>query len=252
MMDPLKFRAPLIALAVLASGFFPIASAADGPTPFPDAKDESAWPGKGPIRTFGWMADHRNSFWTQREKAEGSVVFVGDSLTAGWKPATLAAEFPGMKIANRGIGGDVSRGLLFRFKEDVLDLKPKAIVLCIGTNDLSAHADPAIIESNIAEMIKQAREYKSSVPIVLCTIPPRDVKDAPTKEGAQLDLNTRLLKIEKPSKNFEVLDLYAALVNKDGKQFEEDFAPDKIHFAEPGYKKWAAALRPVLERLDVK
>ena len=56
--------------------------------------------------------------------------FVGDSLTGGWK--NLAKDFPKLKVANRGLGGDVSRGALFRFKEDALDLNPKAVVIEIG------------------------------------------------------------------------------------------------------------------------
>lgn len=91
--------------------------AADGPSPFPNDKDEAAWLGKGPIRSFGWMVDNRNYFWTQREKDQGAVVFIGDSLTGNWE--TLAQSFPDVKVANRGIGGDTSRGVLFRFREDV-------------------------------------------------------------------------------------------------------------------------------------
>src|SRR6266576_529976 len=72
------------------------AQAASGPTPFPkDAKD---WPGKGAIRIFG------------------------DSLVGGWQQ--LGEDLPGVPVANRGIGGEPTRVLLFRFKEDVLDLHP--------------------------------------------------------------------------------------------------------------------------------
>jgi len=245
-----RLALPLAAAASLALSLLPV-SAAEAPTPFPDAKDASAWPGKGVIRVHPWMTDNRNYFWTQREKDKGAVVFVGDSLTGSWK--SLAASFPGLKVANRGIGGDVSRGVVFRFKEDVLDLEPKAIVINIGSNDLSAHGDPATIEANIQELIKQARDYKSGVPIIVCTIPPRDKADAPAKPGAYADINTRILKLEKPSKKFEVLDLFTLYANKDGKPADPaNFAADKLHLAEPGYKVWADALKPVFERMDIK
>lgn len=122
--------------------------AGEGPTPFPDAANDKAWPGTGPIRVHPWMKDNRAWFWSQRDKAQGAVVFAGDSLTGNWKSDQMQAAFPGLKIANRGIGGDVSRGLLFRLQEDVLALKPKALVLLIGTNDLSAHATPAGVMEN--------------------------------------------------------------------------------------------------------
>jgi len=62
----------------------------------------------------------------------GAVVFAGDSLTRDWKDLAQA-PFPDMKVANRGINGDVSRSLRFRFQEDVLDLNPKAVVILIAT-----------------------------------------------------------------------------------------------------------------------
>jgi lysophospholipase L1-like esterase len=245
-----RLTLPFLTAAIIAATLLP-ARAADGPTPYPDAKEASAWPGHGVIRVHGWMTDNRKHFWTQRQKDKGAVVFVGDSLTGGWK--SLAASFPGLKVANRGIGGDVSRGVVFRFKEDVLDLEPEAIVINIGSNDLSAHGDPATIEANIQEMIRQARAYKSNVPIIVCTIPPRDKADAPAKPGAYADINTRILKLGKPGKDFEVLDLYTLYANKEGKPANpEHFAADKLHLAEPGYQVWAEALKPVFARMDIK
>lgn len=70
-----------------------------GPTP------SDRWP----IRVFGWMVDNRKWFWTQREKDQGAAMFVGDSLAGNWKGEEMAKAFPKLKVANRGIGGDVSR-----------------------------------------------------------------------------------------------------------------------------------------------
>ena len=223
--------------------------AADGPTPYPDAKNEVAWPGKGPIRSFAWMVDNRKYFWTQREKDQGAVVFVGDSLTGNWE--TLAKSSPGLKVANRGVGGDTSRGVLFRFREDVPDLKPRAIVLCAGSNDLSAHGDPADAEENIATMIAQARAQNPAVPIILCTIAPRANPEAPTKPGAHADLNARITKLGAGKEHFTVLDLFPVLGTPDGQPVAEFFREDHLHLAEPGYQKWGAALRPLFEKLGV-
>src|SRR5438876_9093674 len=109
------------------------ATSSSGPTPFPkDAKD---WPGQGAIRVFPYMNDNRKSFWAKRAARQGSVVFAGDSLVGNWR--TLSQDLPGIPIANVGVGGEPTRGLLFRFNEDVLALHPKAIVLLTGSNDLS-------------------------------------------------------------------------------------------------------------------
>jgi len=223
--------------------------AADGPTPYPDAKNEAAWPGTGPIRLFQWMVDNRAWFWTQRSQDQGAVVFVGDSLTGNWKD--LATNFPGMHIANRGIGGDVSRGLLFRFKEDALDLKPKALVICIGSNDLSCHADPGVVIDNITTMFTQARAQDPAMPIILCQIPPRDSAEAPAKPGALADLNKRLAAFAAGKKHLVLLDLFTLLAGPDGMPVADNFAADRLHLAAPGYAKWASALKPAFAKLGI-
>ncbi|MGC4003122.1 MAG: GDSL-type esterase/lipase family protein [Pirellulales bacterium] len=229
----------------------PHAQAKDGPTPYPDAKDEQAWPGKGPIRMFGWMVDHRNAFWKRRDADRGAVVFAGDSLTENWKAKPLGEAFPDWKLANRGIGGDTSRGLLFRFEEDVLDLEPRALVLCIGSNDLSAHGDPAGIAANIQTMLAAARKRFPELPIVLCTVPPRAHPQAPAKPGAHADLNARIKKLPADDKRIAVVDLVPVLGEDEGKPTKENFGEDRLHLAAPGYEKWGAALKPAFEKLGL-
>lgn len=234
-------------LAAIAGGLLwalpAMAVAADGPTPYPDAKAEAAWPGTGPIRVFDWMTINRASFWKQRQADHGKVVFVGDSLTAGWKDQ--AAAFPGITLANRGIGGDTSRGLLFRFQEDVLDLDPKAIVMCIGSNDLSAHADTSGVVENIAKMVTAARAKHSDLPFVLCTIAPRDNPKAPTKPGALPDLNRKLAALA-TAQHLTLFDLNATLADATGMPKAEVVGPDRLHLTAEGYRQWATALQPVL------
>jgi len=223
-----------------------------GPTPYPDAKDEAAWPGKGPIRSFNWMVDNRNYFWTQREKAQGSVVLVGDSLTAGWKAPVLAEAFPGLKIANRGVGGDTSRGVLFRFKEDVLDLKPRAIMLLVGGNDLSAHGDPKFAAENITTMLDMVQAYDPNLPVILAQGPPSASPKAPHKPGARADLNARIAKIAEGRKNVTLVDLFTPLATPDGKPVPEYFAEDMVHISPAGYQKWLETLVPVFNKLGLK
>ena len=244
----------LACVAGLMMAASPVAAKAqiDGPTPYPDSKNEAAWPGKGPIRCFGWMVDNRKYFWTLRDKDHRAIVFVGDSLTAGWSPPLLAESFPGLKIANRGVGGDTSRGVLFRFKEDVLDLKPRAIMLLVGGNDLSAHGAPAHAEENIAAMLDMVKARKSSTPVILCQGPPSADPKAPLKPGARADLNARIAKVAAGRENVTVLNLFAVFSTPDGTPIPEYFAPDLVHLNAAGYKKWAEVLLPVFEELKLK
>src|SRR5215471_1248621 len=98
--------------------------------------NQALLPGKGPIPSWKpfpklW-AKRRADFLAHRDQDKGAVVFLGDSITQGWND--LAQTFPDMKVANRGIGGDTTRGVWFRLQDDVLDLDPRAVVLLIGTN----------------------------------------------------------------------------------------------------------------------
>ncbi|MDF3057782.1 MAG: hypothetical protein K0R17_1997 [Rariglobus sp.] len=242
---------PLLGLIGLTSLLFTAAphARADGPTPYPPKTDEAAWPGKGPIRVMDWMPDNRASFWTRREKDQGAVVFVGSSMIGNWK--NLTAAFPGLKVANRGIGGDVSRGLLFRFKEDVLDLNPRALVLAIGSNDLSAHADPAVVIGNVAAIIDLARAHNPALPIVLCPVAPRENPKAPLKPGALEDYNARLVSLG-AEKNASVPDLRTPFVTPDGKQIPEYFGADRMHLSPAGYEKLGTVIGAEFTKLGIK
>src|SRR6478736_4975259 len=92
-------------------------------------------PGVGPIRKEDWFQktwrDRRAKFAEQKAQQEQALVFLGDSITQGWGD-DFRGKFPGMKVANRGISGDTSRGLLARLDDDVLALDPRGIVLLIG------------------------------------------------------------------------------------------------------------------------
>src|SRR5208283_263374 len=95
-------------------------------------------PGKGPLQTWTGFTNvwaERHAAWQRDTNNEnGSVVFLGDSITQGW--TALAKVFPDFKVVNRGIGGDTTRGILYRLNADVLALKPAAVVLLIGINDI--------------------------------------------------------------------------------------------------------------------
>ncbi|HEY9250175.1 MAG TPA: GDSL-type esterase/lipase family protein [Rariglobus sp.] len=232
-------------LAVSAGTVF-----ADGPTPYPAQSDEASWPGAGPIRVGSWMNDNRAYFWTVRAQDQGAVVFVGDSQVGGWNG--LGKAFPGIKVANRGIGGDVSRGVLFRLREDVLELNPRAIVFCMGTNDLSAHAATDDIIANISSIVDQARQAKADLPIVLCTIPPRNVPNAPIIPGSLESLNLRIKAFAAGKPRLAVLDLHAAFANPDGTINPQFIGKDGIHITSAAYEKWAALLQPVLKSLGIE
>lgn len=221
------------------------AAAVSGPTAYPS--EASQWPGKGVVRVFGWMVDNRREFWRQREHERGRVVFAGDSLVAGWR--TLKQDFPSVPVANRGIGGDVSRGLLFRFQEDVLDLQPTAVVIQIGTNDLSAQQAPADTVSNLVAMIEMARRHDRGLPIVVCTVPPRAHPQAPIDPAKWRELNAGIRALADRQAGVSVVELAEPLSAPDGSIDPRYFATDRLHLSAQGYERWKSALQPALAPL---
>jgi lysophospholipase L1-like esterase len=236
------------ALALAGHAQAPAGATASGPTPYPaDAKD---WPGQGAIRVPAWMNDNRKAFWLERERKQGSIVFVGDSLIGGW--TTMGRDWSGLAVANRGIGGETTRGLLFRFQEDVLDLHPKAVVILTGTNDLSAQQDIRQTRANLVEILEKATRAAPDMPIVLCTVPPRANPQSPIEPKQLIQLNLTIAALAQGRRNTAVLDLYALLANADGAPQPEYFAADRLHLSTAGYRRFRDALLPVFKQLRIE
>jgi len=225
------------------------ASSTDGPTPYPKA--ERDWPGVGVIRVFDFMIQNRQFFWSQRPVNQRAVVFVGDSNVSGW--TTLKDDFAPLRVANVGIGGDVSRGVLFRLKEDVIELNPKAVVILVGFNDLSAKEDLSAFTSNLKSIVKMLRNFNEHLPIVLCKLPPGDEPPVfGVSRADRLDLNSRLDGLSTSDPNLMMLDLYHILESSDGSFDPNNFHEDKLHISPAGYKKFHDALVPIFRRLQVE
>jgi len=98
------------------------------------------------------------------------VVFLGDSITDFWK---LGESFPGKPYVNRGIGGQTTPQMLVRMFPDVIDLKPAAIVILAGTNDIAQNTGPetaTMIEENLMAMTELAQKH--GIKVILCSVTP--------------------------------------------------------------------------------
>src|SRR6185312_10982691 len=117
-----------------------------------------------------WV-ERRTQWSTRVERDQGAIVFLGDSITQGWTD-NFSSLFPGMKLANRGISGDTTRGVLIRLQEDVLSLHPRGIVLLIGTNDLEEGATPEMIAANLKLILAALKQHNPAMPVILCNVFP--------------------------------------------------------------------------------
>ncbi len=235
----------LLTLAALSS---PSLHAQSGPTPYPDQNDLTAWPGVGNVRTYPYMTDNRTYFWTQREKEQNGVVFVGDSLFGNWYQSKVKIKeaFPEVKhIVNRAIGGDTSRGVLFRFQEDVLDLHPTAVIILVGTNDLSSKDKTDNTVANLSSIIDAAHKENPAMPIVLCNIPPRAIKTSPIDSTQITELNQKIETLAKSKEHVTYFDTFTLFALPDGQPDPAKYKADMIHFNDEGYAKLSEALGKV-------
>jgi len=207
-------------------------------------------PGAGPIRRYDWFKslwNERRAAWSKRtEQDQKAVVFLGDSITQGWGD-DLLGSFPGMRVANRGISGDTTRGMLIRLEKDVLVLNPSCVVMLMGTNDLEEKAEPQTIADNVKLIIDRLKKHNPELPIILCQVfPSSESKKRPADKIKQI--NQLMMKAVKGDAQITVVDTWSLFANEQGDAKAEEM-PDLLHPNAIGYVKWAGALRPILATL---
>jgi len=173
------------------------------------------------------------------------VVFLGDSITDFWN---LAKYFPGKPYINRGISGQTTPQMLVRMFPDVIDLKPAAVIILAGTNDIARNTGPEtakMIEENFKAMTGLAQAH--GIKVILCTLTP--VSDyTPSKQTGHrppadiLALNAWLKAYAVKSHSI-LADYYPAVADQQG-MFHAGYSDDGLHPNAQGY----AVLAPVAER----
>ncbi len=211
--------------------------------------DLSKLPGKGALRDYEAYLKRWPEFrekWSKSVEADrGSVVFLGDSITQGWGN-DFKGEFPGMKLANRGIGGDTTRGILIRL-EDIHEINPAAIVMLMGTNDIEVNISPEDAAYNFELIYKELKAKNPDTPLILCRVfPSSEEKDRPKEEITKL--NELCESIVRNDSQVTVLDTWTLFANESG-DADPTWFKDLLHLNPEGYKRWAAALRPLFATL---
>jgi len=174
-------------------------------------------------------------------QAQRKVVFMGDSITEGWGLAKPGFFGPG--VVNRGISGQTTPQMLVRFQADVVALRPLAVHIMAGTNDLAGNTGPTSeedVKNNIRAMVAIAKAH--GIHVVLASIPPTAVFTwAPgLKPGPQVQALNTWLKAFARQEGLIYADYYAALATPDG-AMRPALTFDGVHPNAEGY----AAIEPL-------
>jgi len=173
---------------------------------------------------------------------EDRVVFMGDSITEGWK---LDRAFPGKPYVNRGISGQTTPQMLVRFRQDVIDLHAKAVVILAGTNDIAGNTGPMALEQtegNLASMSELARA--NGIRVVLCSVLPAfDYWWSPGHEPApKIALLNAWLRSYAQAKGIVYVDFYSAMKDDRG-GLPVTLSRDGVHPLPAGF----AVMAPLVE-----
>ena len=190
---------------------------------------------------YGQLARYReaNAALAPPTASENRVVFFGDSITDIWK---LADYFPGKPYINRGIGGQTTPQMLVRFRQDVIDLHPRVVVILAGTNDIAGNTGPMRnedIESNYASMAELARA--NGIAVVFSSVLPVHNYTEKSKDFFVQRPPARILALNAWIKKYcaehgvVYLDYFSAVVDDKG-LLKKELAEDGLHPNAAGYK----------------
>ena len=197
----------------------------------------------------GFTAAHER-FLTIAKEGKTQLLFLGDSITAGWggKKEIWDKAFGQYQPANFGIGGDRTQHVLWRITNGELDgIKPKGVVLMIGTNNSST--DPAEgIAKGVTAIVETIRTKQPQATILLLAVFPRGEKASPNPGRAKLkEVNAIIAKLD-DGKNIHFLDIGEKFLQPDG-SISKEIMPDFLHLSAAGYQIWADAISPKLAEL---
>jgi lysophospholipase L1-like esterase len=180
---------------------------------------------------------------------ENRIVFMGNSITEGWSNHH-PDFFKNKAYINRGISGQTTPQMLIRFKQDVVNLQPKVVVICAGTNDIAGNTGPSslkMIVDNITSMAEIAKV--NNIKVVIASVHP--AYDYPWKKGLQpnekIPMLNDLLKEYAAKSNCIYLDYFTAMVD-DKNGLRSDLGSDGVHPNKKGYEIMAPLAKAAIEK----
>jgi lysophospholipase L1-like esterase len=176
---------------------------------------------------------------------EQRIVFLGNSITEGWIDKH-PDFFSGKPYVNRGISGQTTPQMLLRFRADVINLKPTAVVILAGTNDIAGNTGPSTLEMIMNNLISMAELAKANnIKIILSSVLP--AYDYPWKPGLEpwekIAALNEMIKVYSEKNGILYLDYYSSMVDDRG-GMKDEYTYDGVHPNEAGYD----VMEPLVEK----
>jgi lysophospholipase L1-like esterase len=203
--------------------------------------------GRNDYRLRDWpnLARYRdpNRTLTVPAASESRVVFMGDSITDAWPQPRFGTFFTGKPYVGRGISGQTTPQMLIRFRPDVVDLKPKVVVILAGTNDIAGNTGPMTdeeIQGNLTSMAEIGKAngirvvFSSILPVSAYHTAPNGVPQTQARPMARIKAINEWMKKYAADEKHVYLDYFSAMVDATG-HLREELSADDLHPNAAGY-----------------
>ncbi len=201
--------------------------------------------------TEQWLAIHENLL-EKRDESGFDLVFLGDSITAGWLGEGIRCWhecYEPLNAVNFGISGDEVQHVHWRVQNGLLEgLSPKVLVLLIGTNNIGNAGHRAVgVATGIGLLLKAIQARLPDTKILLISLFPRDASPGTPFRQAINQINESIAELDNGESIF-YLDISDVFLLDDG-TLPESVMPDALHLSARGYGLWADAMNPTLLEL---
>ncbi len=172
----------------------------------------------------------------------GAVLFIGSSSIRFW--SSLAADFPGVDVINRGFGGSEIRDSTWYADRIVIPYQPRQIVLYAGDNDLGNGRSPAQVREDLHAFVQRVRRELPNVKIAYIANKPSPARahllDAQRQSNAWIQADARRLRID-------YIDVFTPMLDAHGQPRTDLFVEDRLHMNRKGYELWRDLIAPHIQ-----
>jgi len=175
---------------------------------------------------------------------KGGIEFIGSSTITKW--TTLAQDFPGLPVFNRGFGGSQIKDTSFFASRIIIPYAPRIIVFHAGDNDLAAGATPEQVIADLKELIELVHAKLPETEFCYVSLKPSVKRERLRPE--QQKVNEGAMELSKSNPRFHYIDEYHMVTDANGNPRPELFAADDLHLSEEGYKLLVERVRPFLKK----